>query len=534
MISRFTTRSHRVLGTGVLALAIVLSAPAVNAAPTPTAGPTTGGTSVDVDLPKWSQVFMGEAHSFAIDEAGTLWGWGLQSDYGQLGDGTTIDRPYPVKVSGLVGVEIVDVSLGWFHTLALDAEGRVWVWGDNTFGQLGNGSTVGSETPIQIVGFGGQDVLQIAAGRFRSMAIAADGTVWTWGANDSGELGNGTIVASTTPIQVASAPGRRAVDIQAGYSHSVALADDGTVWVWGANAEGQFGNGTTASSLSPVQVTGLSGRTIVDLSSGASTHTFARDSTGTVWAWGLNSQGQLGDGTTTNRTTPVSIPGLSALSLVDLTAAPTFSLALTTDGEVWAWGANTTGQLADGTLVSRNTPAPSTALTGLNITHMTAGFGDTGMAVDSAGRLWAWGLNQEGQFANGTVTPSATPQRVAPLNATVTFGGRVATSVSGPTATSSTVTAVTPAHPAGAVDVVVTSTFTNGATGPTTTHAGGFTYIGSTSGTNDSGTLAATGDELMPGILVLGVGLALAGLVLVTLSGTHARRRRRQSFVSRR
>lgn len=473
--ARVRAGARRTLGALAVTLgAVLLVAPVAMASPAPSNGPTLGGTSVTVDLPTWTKVIGGETQSFAIDDLGTLWAWGT-NDYGGLGDGTVTARPEPVEVTGTVGFEITDVAPAWTHTLALDSTGGVWAWGDNTYGQLGDGTTVASLDPVQISGFGGQPITQIAAGRFRSAAIAADGTIWTWGRNQFGELGNGTTISSSTPVQVPVAPGRLALDIQVGLTHTAVVADDGTVWVWGANGEGQFGNGTTVSSTTPVQVTGLIGRTIVGLSTGAAAHTLALDSTGTVWAWGANGVGQLGDGTTTDRWSPVSLPSISGIGVTDLSASPSHSLALTSAGRVWAWGTNLAGQLGDGTTISRSTPAQIAALVGRTVTQLSAGFGASSVARDSSGLLWGWGAGTDGQFANGVLADAPTPSRALPLTPDVTFGGRAATSLS-VAADSASVVAVTPSHPEGSVDIVASSRFYGGAAGPTRTYPGAFRF----------------------------------------------------------
>lgn len=531
-------RSPRVIGAIALALsAALLGATAAHADPTPTSGPTTGGTSVQVELPGWQRVFAGESASFALDPAGGLWAWGI-NDYGALGDGTTDTRTEPVPIAA--GQRFVSVSTAWTHTLAVDEDGNLWAWGDNTYGQLGNGTTTASLTPIQITGFGGNAIAQVATGRYRSVVLDSAGTVWTWGRNQFGELGNGTTTSSSTPIAMPSTPGWYATDIQAGQSHTVALANNGTVWAWGSNGQGQLGDGTTVSRTLPVQVTGLAGRTIVDLSTGASNHTLAVDSTGTVWAWGFNGQGQLGDGTTTNRSTPVSVPALSGLTINALATSPSYSMALTDAGRVWTWGYNASGQLGDGSLTNRSTPAEVAALAGRTIVHISSGFGAYALAVDLDGIAWGWGYGDDGQFADGTFASQPTPVQAVPTTpAATTFGGQPVTGISAGSSGSRLFTVVTPSHPEGDVDVVVTSTFFNGAAGPSATYPDGFTYVASSgvtspSGANGSATLAATGDEFTPGILVLGLGLGLAGLVLMMLSGSRARRRRRKSFVSRR
>jgi hypothetical protein len=206
-----------------------------------------------------------------------------------------------VQVSGLSGV--VAISCGVYHSLALKSDGTVWAWGANDYGQLGNSAASDSSAPVQVSGLSG--VIAIAGGSRHSLALKSDGTVWAWGANDYGQLGNGTTVGSSTPVQVSGLSG--VTSIAAGDYHTLALKSDGTLWAWGRNDAGQLGNGTTVGSSTPVQVSALSNVTAV---AGGRMHTVAQKQDGTVWTWGDNYFGQLGNGTTTNSASPVNVSSL--------------------------------------------------------------------------------------------------------------------------------------------------------------------------------------------------------------------------------
>ena len=189
------------------------------------------------------------------------------------------------------------VATGDSFTLALKSDGTVWAWGSNSYGQFGNGITLGTiasnSTPVQVSDFSG--VIAIAAGEANSLALKADGTVWAWGSNSYGQFGNGitlgTIASNSTPVQVSDFSG--VIAIAAGEANSLALKADGTVWAWGSNSYGQLGNGTTSDSSTPVQVMGLSG--VIAIASGGY-HSLALKSDGTVWDWGYNIDGELGTG----------------------------------------------------------------------------------------------------------------------------------------------------------------------------------------------------------------------------------------------
>ena len=281
----------------------------------------------------------GQSHTVALLQDGTVWVWGANS-YGQLGDGTTTQRNSPVQVPGLSG--IIAISAGESHTAALRQDGTVWTWGWNRYGQLGDGTTTQRNSPMQVPGLSG--VTAIETGYTRTLALHQDGTLWAWGDNDNGRLGDGTTTHRASPVKV---PGLgNLIAISAGMVHTLALRQDGTVWTWGANNHGQLGDGTNIDRASPVQVPGLSGVTAI--SSGFS-HAVVLRQDGTLWGWGYNYYGQLGDGTVgDSRPSPVRGPDLSGVTT--LVAGAYHTLALRADGTLWAWGANNYGQLGDGTV----------------------------------------------------------------------------------------------------------------------------------------------------------------------------------------
>ena len=248
---------------------------------------------------------------------------------------------------------------GYYHGLALDDDGSVWAWGYNSTGQLGDGSTYTRSAPVQVKGPGGigtlTDVVAIAAGAYHSLALKSDGSVWAWGYNSYGQLGNGTTTTGYAPVQVIGLTD--VVAIAAGYYHSLALKSDGSVWAWGYNGYGQLGNGSTYTNYTAVQVSGL---TDVVAIAASYYHSLALKSDGSVWAWGYNSYGQLGDGTTDNRYTPVQVKGPGGTgtlgNMIAIAAGYSYSLALKSDGSAWGWGYNSDGELGDGTTDNRYTP----------------------------------------------------------------------------------------------------------------------------------------------------------------------------------
>ena len=323
------------------------------------------------NLTKVVQVAEGNAHSLALKSDGTVWAWG-NNGHGELGDGTYIAKSVSVQVVGLTGV--VQIAGGANHSLALKSDGTVWAWGNNNWGQLGDGGKVyARNAPAQVAGVAG--VVQIAGGGGfwggYSLALKSDGTVLAWG--NSGF--DATYLASYTPVQLAGLTG--IAQIAGGYDFSLALKSDGTVWALGYNHQGQLGDGTRTSKNTPVQVSGLGG--VAYLSAGRS-HSLALKSDGTVWAWGDNYYGELGDGTRVDRYSPVPIPGLSGVTSIAGGSeyyAGGYTLALKSDGTVWGWGRNNAGQLGNGTggdgtgNFNTNTPVQALVLTGQ--TYVAAG-----------------------------------------------------------------------------------------------------------------------------------------------------------------
>ncbi|RKG50096.1 kelch-like protein [Corallococcus sp. AB011P] len=302
------------------------------------------------------------------------------------------------------------LAAGSGHTLALKQDGTVWAWGSNGQGQLGDGTGADRLTPVQVQGLTG--VAAFAAGSLHSLAVKQDGTVWAWGTNN-GQLGDGTTTQRLTPVQVQGLTGVAA--LAAGIHHTLALKQDGTVWAWGYNGQGQLGDGTITQRLTPVQVQGLTG--VAALAAG-SLHSLALKQDGTVWAWGDNTQGQLGDGTTTQRRTPVQVPGLTGVAAI--TGGNSHSLALKQDGTVWAWGDNTQGQLGDGTTTQRLTPVQMQGLTGI---AALAGGNSHSLALKQDGTVWAWGDNTYGRLGDGTTTQRLTPVQVPGLTGVATLAG---------------------------------------------------------------------------------------------------------------
>jgi alpha-tubulin suppressor-like RCC1 family protein len=294
----------------------------------------------------------GANHSLAVTSDGALFAWGHNAS-GQLGDGTKKDRSEPALVSGLHDVR--GVAAGDGFSMALQADGSVFAWGNNQSGQLGDGKAPEDHaTPEVVSGLGaGSGVVEISAGIGFAMVRKADGSVWEWGNGTSGELGDGTNGKQSAPTQVQGlGPGSGVISISGGGSHALALKADGGVLAWGNNKSGELGDGTSPTNHSaPVGVSGLGpGSGVVAIAAGES-FSLAAKGDGTVVAWGNNESGELGDGTAPqDKSTPVAVQPFGPHGrLRSLGAGGSHSLAVAADGTVWSWGNNSTGQLGDGT-----------------------------------------------------------------------------------------------------------------------------------------------------------------------------------------
>jgi alpha-tubulin suppressor-like RCC1 family protein len=301
---------------------------------------------------------------------GTAFSWGANWS-GQLGDGSTIDRLTPVAVTGLSGKIITQLVAGETHALALISDGTAFAWGVNWSGQLGIGdvSTSNSITPVAVTGLSDKIITQLAAGGRHSLALISDGTAFAWGNNWKGQLGIGdeSTFISYTPVAVTGLSDKIITQLAAGDSHSLALISDGTAFAWGFNMNGQLGDGTDFDQRTPIAVTGLGGKVIIQLVAGFY-HSLALISDGTAFSWGDGVGGQLGTGDSTfERFTPGAVAGLSGKFITQLVAGGSRSMALISDGTAFAWGR----ELGDGS--TNITPVPVTGLSGKIVTQLSAG-----------------------------------------------------------------------------------------------------------------------------------------------------------------
>jgi alpha-tubulin suppressor-like RCC1 family protein len=338
-------------------------------------------------------------HTCALTSARGLKCWG-NNYLGSLGDGTTVDRDTPVAVTGLsTGVAAMDG--GWWHTCALTSGGGVKCWGANGYGQLGNGSTTKQLAPVSVSGLA-SGVTAISVGGWHTCALTSGGGVKCWGANENGRLGDGTTTNRSVPVDVVGLSSG-VIAIAAGGVHTCALTSSGGVKCWGYNYNGSVGDGTSTDRHTPVDVIGL-GSGVISIAAGGA-HTCALTSGHEVKCWGSNWRGELGDGTTTERHSPVTVIGLGTDVHALATGGPT--CALTTGGGVKCWGDNAAGQLGDGTMTNRLVPVDVIGLSSgataiaVGIDHACAQINDYGYKC--------WGYNSEGELGDGTTITRTSP-----------------------------------------------------------------------------------------------------------------------------
>jgi alpha-tubulin suppressor-like RCC1 family protein len=363
-------------------------------------------TPVAADTTPTADVIAASDHTCVVTTSGGVKCWGDNSD-GGLGDGTTTASSTPVDVAGL-GSGAVAIAAGDRYSCALTSSGGVRCWGYNQFGQLGDGTTTDRATPVDVTGLP-SGVSAIDARGEHTCALMTAGGVKCWGANVNGQLGDGTTDSSGVPVDVAGlTSGVSAIAV--GGEHTCALTSGGGLKCWGWNAKGQVGIGTTIDSSTPVDVPGLAG-TVSAVAAGGR-HTCALMTAGAVSCWGYNEFGQLGDGTTTDSPMPVAVAGLPS-SIRAITTGGNFSCALKTDGGVKCWGLNAAGQLGDGTYTDSPAPVDVAGLAG-GVSAVAAGFYHV-CAITKDRGVTCWGGNETGQLGIGTTADS--PTMIAVKNA---------------------------------------------------------------------------------------------------------------------
>jgi alpha-tubulin suppressor-like RCC1 family protein len=350
--------------------------------------------------PEITKLVAGGSHTCALDSSGGVKCWG-NNNIGQLGDGTTIARYTPVEVSGL-NSGVIALAAGARHTCALDKDGGVKCWGKNNYGQLGDGTTNDRYMPVEVIGLS-SGVTALATGVDYTCALTSEGGIKCWGWNGYGQLGDGTTDDHYTPVDVSGLTSG-VIGLTTGWIHTCALTSSGGLKCWGWNNHGQLGDNTTEYKHTPVDVIGLTRESKSIVAGG--NYTCSIIIGGEVYCWGHNYYGQLGDGTTTDKLTPVAVSGLSS-GVQALTAGWHHTCAITSNGGVMCWGRNENGQLGDGSVTDRLMPVDVIGLSSSMVILDVGAYYTCGLT--STGSVKCWGSNESGQLGDGTTADRHTP-----------------------------------------------------------------------------------------------------------------------------
>ena len=566
------TRARLSLGAlGTLLAASLTLAPLGAAADsttlTPDSGPVAGGTTVTLEVENTGLKFESIAAladgaiALANDGNAYTWGW---SHYGALGLGDTSSVDFPTKIQMPNDVAITQLSSGGSHALAIGADGNVYAWGSNSDGQIGNGETGGGDDlivnlPTQVQFPDGVTITTVEAAPKFSLAIDSTGAAWSWGSNFGGQLGTGDEVDHSMPTKISTPAGVTFTQLASmSFETSLALASDGTAWAWGHGYDGGLGNGSIETAFVPVPVAMPAGITFTQISGHYSDFT-AVGSDGNVYAWGADNSGIASSGHPTAReddwgTVPVMLPTKVNLG-VDGTVTSVSdgetnwhaTATTTTSGIAYSWGLTDDGQGGSGAADDQLTPRAVDSTLCADITQVSGGSYNS-FALGCGGKAYAWGNTYGGSLGDVNASmQSNVPLAVVMPGYTltsVTFDGIPGTELTH--VEGNTWTVVTPAHAAGPVDVVATST--ENQTGETVEklYASGYTYLDAAvtpepptesgePGTSapaatdnpdgDAGADVTTGGEQSTNLLGLGAALAVAGAASAALARRkHARR----------
>ncbi|MFV0485186.1 MAG: IPT/TIG domain-containing protein [Candidatus Saccharimonadales bacterium] len=441
-------------------------------------------TGVDLDEAEEVEIVQlaaGTGHNLALSSKGKIYAWGSNVS-GQLGNGTNDSSSTPVEVdmSGVMkGKDIVAIETRYNNSFALDSDGKLYGWGNNVNGILGNGSTDHTNLPVAVDTSGvlnGKKIVQVASSQNHTIVLDDEGQIYAWGSNNAGRMGPGAIY-STVPVKIQQTgnllEGKEIILVEAGYWHSYAVDSNSNIYAWGWNDNGQLGDGVTGAggSYAPVQVvnTGvLSGKSIVQISAGKD-FTMVLDTDGRTYGWGYNAAGQIGNGeggTGVKTSVPVATDNsgvLKNISLTQISAGWYHTMALGSDNQIYLWGYDYYGQMGDDEIRAHQyyptTPDTTGVLKDKTFIQVESGIYHS-MALDYEGKVYAWGYNYAGQIADGTTTDAYLPTGPVDFSAfaiepeiSVTIDGLECTNVT--IISSDTITCITPAHISGTVDVVV-------------------------------------------------------------------------------
>jgi alpha-tubulin suppressor-like RCC1 family protein len=368
------------------------------------------GTQAGTDLGKCliEKDYLIDVYPQLIDniKASSLWLWGSNAS-GRLGNNTLIDRSSPVQTVSS-GTNWKQVSLGACHSAAIKTDGTLWLWGYGLNGRLGNNSGNNQSSPVQTVS-SGNNWKQVAGGSAITAAIKTDGTLWSWGAGGCGRLGDNTTIIRSSPVQTVSS-GTNWKQVSAGCFHTAAVKTDGTLWLWGRNNVGRLGDNSAINRSSPVQT--VSSGTNWNHVSAGNYHSAAIKTDGTLWLWGRGSDGRLGDNTTIDKSSPVQTVS-SGTNWKQVSTGYFHTAAIKTDGTLWTWGEGSQGTLGNNSTINRSSPV-QTVSSGTNWKQVSSGYWHTA-AIKTDGTLWTWGNNSSGRSLgnNNSINRSSPVQTIS-------------------------------------------------------------------------------------------------------------------------
>ncbi len=360
---------------------------------------------------KANKLYAGNSSSYSLDTSNNLWVWG-DGSYGQLGNGSSASYGSARRITNSDNAKFMNISTSvssYYFVLGIDENGSLWTWGYNYYG-LGIYKT-SVDIPTKITNTDNTKFVAIGAGGSHGFAIDEVGALWAWGLNNFGQLGNGNNNNSSIPIKITNTDNTKFISVAGGNFHSLAIDEAGALWAWGYNSYGQLGNGNTNNSNIPKKITNTDNTKFVSVWAGGS-HSIAIDEAGSLWAWGYNGNGQLGDGSTNNSNIPIKITNIDNTKFLIVAVGASHNLAIDEAGSLWVWGYNNYGQLGDNSVTTRTLPEKITNILGTKFIAISAG-GSHSLGVDNTGVLWAWGYNSTYQLGNNFTTQSLVPTRIA-------------------------------------------------------------------------------------------------------------------------
>lgn len=361
--------------------------------------------------------------AFLIDRfvGSTLWTWGRGAS-GQLGNGSVTSLSSPAQVGSLTNWKIISTSkINLSHTAGVRTDGTVWNWGRNTEGQLGQNNVTARSSPVQVGT--ATDWTLVDAGRYHTVAVNSSGQMWAWGDNRNGQLGVGNATNRSSPSRV-GATTTDWKDVACGGFFTVAIKETGTLWAWGRNDVGQLGVNDTTPRSSPAQVGSLTTWKTITAND---THCGSIRYDGSLWMWGRGLNGELGDGNASTRSSPVRVGGTTTNWKL-VSAGQYWTAGIRTDNTLWTWGTGGSGVLADGTVVAKSSPIQVGLLR--NWKQVSAGR-TAGAAINMNGELWTWGAGTDGQLGDGTIVAKSSPIKIGSLTywKQVSVGGEYSAAV---------------------------------------------------------------------------------------------------------